>query len=483
MKVPYSQWFRRRPRLFAYLAAAAVVLAANLLAAALAEALGYNRVSMIFLAGVLVAAVLLGSGPAYLAAILGFFSYNFYLVEPRFSFGFDPEDAIILIVFLAVAMLTGGLAGRVRDQARRAQAQSRTTTILFQAGRDFAAMDDEQRIGRRLAEGLAAAAEGVAAVRLGDAILAAPADRDPAMLAAIFREGRPGWRSGPLAAEGREVGQAVWRTGEAGGREADESRLIQVLLDMGASAIARARLARAWAELQASERTESLRNALLSSISHDLRTPLASILASATSLREFGERFEPSVRDDLVLTIQEEAERLNAFVGNLLNMTRLEAGALELQATPVSVAEVFDRLERRFQGRRGARRLTFRLEEDGLMASGDPIFLEQALSNVIDNALRFSPARAEVEVTARRLDGLAMVEVADLGPGVPDEELARIFEKFYRSASTSGPLQGTGLGLSIVKGLIEAMGGVAAARRRTPEGGLVVSLMLPRGAE
>ncbi|MFZ5729326.1 MAG: sensor histidine kinase [Pseudomonadota bacterium] len=483
MQVPISHWVRQRPKLLAFLAAAAIVLLANLAAAALADALGYNRVSMIFLAGVLVAAVLLGSGPAYLAAVLGFFSYNFYLVEPRFSFGFESEDAIILAVFLAVAMLTGGLAGRVRDQARRAEAQSRTTTVLFQAGRDFAAMDDERRIGQRLAEGLAEAAEDLAAVRLGETLIPFPEAQDPELLNTVFAGGVEGWRVERLTADGRDVGLAAWRVGPAAGLGADEPRLIQVLLAMGASAIARARLARAWAEVQASERTESLRNALLSSISHDLRTPLASILASATSLREFGDRFHPDVREDLVLTIQEEAERLNAFVGNLLNMTRLEAGALELQASPVGIAEVFDRLQRRFEARRGSRRLVFRLEEDGLTASGDPILFEQALSNVIDNALRFSPEPAEVEVAGRRLDRLAIVEVADQGPGVPDDELARIFEKFYRSASTSGPQQGTGLGLSIVKGLIEAMGGVATARRRSPEGGLVVSLMLPREAE
>ena len=482
MQVPFSRWVRRQPRLFGFLAAIGIVLLANVLAAAIAEALGYNRVSMIFLAGVLVAAVLLGSGPAYLAAVLGFFSYNFYLVEPRFSFGFESEDAIILIVFLAVAMLTGGLAGRVRDQARRAEAQSQTTTILFQAGRDFAAMDDERVIGRRLAEGLSAAANAAAVVRLGEVLLPWPERQDAALLRDVFEQPGAEWRLERLIAEGREVGLAAWRVG-ATGEGADEARLVQVLLDMGASAIARARLARAWAEMQASERTESLRNALLSSISHDLRTPLASILASATSLREFGDRFDPAVREDLVLTIQEEAERLNAFVGNLLNMTRLEAGALELKATPVGIAEVFDRLQQRFEARRGSRRLTFRLEEDGLRVSGDPILFEQALSNVIDNALRFSPEGAEVEVTARRLDGLVMVEVADQGPGVPDDELARIFEKFYRSSSTSGSLQGTGLGLSIVKGLIEAMGGVADARRRDLEGGLIVSLLLPRSAE
>lgn len=484
-----SSFIRRRPRLVGYAAAILIVLLANLLALIVAEGLGYVRVSMIFLGGVLVAAVLLGSGPAYLAATLGFVSYNFYLVEPRFTFGVESEDVIILVVFLAVAMMTGGLAGRVRDDATRAQERARTSAVLFQAGRDFAGMGEETAIAERLAAGLAEAAQGPAVVLIDGQTYGARTIDLPAglgeTLAAFDAPGATSaqngdWRLRTLWAEGRRLGAAGWRSPGAAGGETDGAQLIHVLLDMGATAIARARLSRAWAEIEATDRTQSLRNALLSSISHDLRTPLASILASASSLRAFGDAFDAEVRNDLLDTIQEEAERLNAFVGNLLNMTKLEAGALAIQGAPFEMAESLDRLVGRFERRRGGRSIDLRVEGDRLVALGDPILFEQALGNVLENALRFSPEQGTVEINLRRLDDMLLVDVIDEGPGVRADELSRIFEKFYRSKSANENLQGAGLGLSIVKGLIEAMGGVATARARGERSGLVVSLMLPR---
>ncbi|MDP1618427.1 ATP-binding protein [Phenylobacterium sp.] len=479
-----SNWVRRRPRLVGYASAILVVLLANLLALIVAEGLGYVRVSMIFLGGVLVVAVLLGSGPAYLAAVLGFVSYNFYLVEPRFTFGVESEDIIILVVFLAVAMMTGGLAGRVRDDAIRAQERARTSGVLFQAGRDFAGMDEEAEIAQRLATGLAEAAQGQAVVLIDGRCFAAP-DQDPpdTLIDALAALEAPGatsakvgdWRLRNLWAEGRRLGAAAWRSDD----EPDGAQLIHVLLDMGATSVARARLSRAWAEVEATDRTQSLRNALLSSISHDLRTPLASIQASASSLRAFGDTFDAEVRNDLLDTIQEEAERLNAFVGNLLNMTKLEAGALAIQGVTFEMAESLDRLVRRFERRRGGRMIAIRVEGDRLAAWGDPILFEQALANVLENALRFSPEQGTVEVSLQRRDDMLIVEVADEGPGVRADELARIFEKFYRSPSANTNLQGAGLGLSIVKGLIEAMGGKAIARNRDDRDGLVVALILP----
>lgn len=475
-------------RLLAYLAAALLVLAANLVALLLDQQLGYARVSMIFLAAVLISAVRLGSGPAYLAAALGFVSYNFYLVEPRFTFGVESEDILVLIVFLSVAMLTGGLAGRVRDQASQSRDRAQTTAVLFQVGRDFAALGEEAQIARRLAEGLAGAATGEAVVLFDAEAYAWPdAPPSPALLDALrvcevssaHEEGPDGWRLRGLWADGRRLGAAAWRATSARSDEVDQSRLIHVLLDMGASAIARARLGRAWAEIEARSRTESLRNALLSSISHDLRTPLAAILASATSLKTFGGVFAPDVRDDLLDTITEEAERLNAFVANLLSMTRLEADALAAQSSQFDAAEALDRIHRRHLLRSADRRLALDLPESPLNGWGDPILFEQALTNVLENALRFSPEGGDVVLRGRYDRPSIVIEVSDEGPGVPDEELELIFTKFYRSPSANQNLHGAGLGLSIVKGLMEAMGGSATAQAGPGGRGLTVRLVLP----
>ncbi|MDZ4055134.1 MAG: ATP-binding protein, partial [Phenylobacterium sp.] len=292
-------------------------------------------------------------------------------------------------------------------------------------------------------------------------------------------EGPDGWRLRGLWADGRQLGAAAWRPLLDQSEEIDQFRLIHVLLDMGASAIARARLGRAWAEIEARNRTESLRNALLSSISHDLRTPLSAILASATSLKTFGGLFEPEVRDDLLDTITEEAERLNAFVANLLSMTRLEADALAVQPSPFEVAEGLDRIHRRYAPRWPDRRLTLNLPEAPLIGWGDSILFEQALTNVVENALRFSPESGEVRIAARRAGETILVQVSDQGPGAPEDELGLLFEKFYRSPSANPNLQGAGLGLSIVKGLMEAMGGEVTAQLPPDGPGLIVTLSLP----
>jgi K+-sensing histidine kinase KdpD len=478
-----------------YLAAFAVVVASTGVAEMLYRTLETTRLSMIFLAGVLMAAVWLGSGPAYFAAGLAFVVYNFYLCEPRFTLVFaGPEDVIVLTVFLIVAMLTGGLAGRVRDEARRAQARARTTAALLEASRDFASTTQEAEVRERLARRLAEAAkgdaviwDGVEAVMSDDEVAApAPLLIDALDLASRAMSHAPvtleagAWRARPLRSAEVVLGVAAWRPhGGDGPAAAEEMQLVSVLVDQGATAIMRARLTAAQAEAKASVRTEQLRNALLSSISHDLRTPLAAILASASSLREFGDRFPPEVRADLTDTIQEEAERLNLFVANLLNMTRLEGGGLAPKAAPFNVVEVVDQLMARMERRRGGRVLARDAAHGELTAMGDPVLLEQALGNVVENALRFSPDGSTVRVSLSGGD-CVRIQVADEGPGVPEAELEKIFEKFFRSASSRETTPGTGLGLSIARGLVEAIGGQVRARLRTDRSGLVVAVDLPR---
>jgi two-component system sensor histidine kinase KdpD len=466
-----------------------IVVASTGVAEMFYRLLGTTRLSMIFLAGVLIVAVRLGSGPAYFASIAAFFVYNFYLVEPRFTVTIEAEDVLLLTVFLSVAMLTGGLAGRVRDEARRAQVRARTTAALFEASREFSSSGAEDAIRERLAHHIGEAAKSPAIVWSDGRLWRAPASVPvPAGFEAAARAldaagdaaGLDGWRLRALSADGRGLGVAAWRLDGAQPMGVEEEQLVAVLVDLGAAAIARARLAIAQAEVDAMARTEQLRNALLSSLSHDLRTPLSAILASASSLDAFGEQFEPSVRKDLILTIQEEAERLNAFVGALLNMTRLESGGLKIEIAPFNVAEVVDRVVARTRPRLGRRRLERKTGRGDLMALGDPILFEQALVNVVENALRFSPEASRITVVAGRLGGTATIEVWDEGPGVACDELERIFDKFYRSPASSTKLQGTGLGLSITRGLVEAMNGAVTARRRGDgRSGLVISIVMP----
>lgn len=475
-----------------YLAVVPIVALATAVAEVFYRITGSDRLSSIFLAGVLLAAFLLGSGPAYLAAGLAFVVY-FFWVDPRFAFTFgSPEDFNILMVFLAVAVLTGLLTGRVRDEAARAKARQRVNGAMLDATREFSASSDEAYIRARLAHHMARAVRGEAVVADRDQVCRAPhAGRLPLLeqrLAAL--EAGPetaaepstyeAWSLRPLRAGGAVLGAVAWRAFDEDLSE-EELTLVEILVDTGAAAISRARLAAAKAEAEARARTEDLRNALLSSISHDLRTPLAAILASATSLQEFGGAFDGETRADLLATIREEAERLDGVVANLLGMSRLESGALTLRTTPFNVPEVVRRtLERR--RREGGRTLTAVVAPDTPEALGDPVLFEQALANVVDNALRYSPPATPVDVKVRAENDDVVVEVWDEGRGVPPADRERVFEKFYRSAFAA-QTPGTGLGLPITRGFVTAMGGAVSVHDRGDgQSGLVVRLRLQGAA-
>jgi two-component system, OmpR family, sensor histidine kinase KdpD len=469
-----------------YAVAVIVVAVATLGALLLEQVTGSNRVAGAYLVGVLVTSYLVGSGPGYLAAGVSFLIYNFYLAHSHIRLAsYTPEDFLVLLTFPTVALLMGNLTGRVREEAKRAQTRALTTAVLFEGTREFSASDDAGLIRARLADHLAAAARGQAFVLDREVLCpAGGGGPEPMVLSAaraLAAEGgdepktieAAGWRVRRLAS-GAVAG---WRAEPA--PDADEENLLQILADAGATAMARAGLTVAKADAEARARTEDLRNALLSSISHDLRTPLAAVLASASSLQEFGEQFDAKTRHDLVATIQEEAERLNAFVTNLLNMTRLEGGALEPASAVFDLSEVVDRTRKRFERLRGQRKISCTLGEGAGVAMGDPVLFEVALANVLENAVRYSPDGGVIALTSFPRDGQVVVQVTDEGPGVPEGELGKLFDKFYRGAAAKR-LPGTGLGLSIVRGVMQGMGGQASAALRTDApSGMVMSLMLP----
>lgn len=479
-----------RRRAGPYAASLAIVLVATGLAEVLFRLTGTQRLSMIFLAGVLVSAVLFGSGPAYLAAAAAFAVYNFYLVDPRFTFSMDPEDVITLAVFLIVAMLTGNLAGRIRDEAARAKARATMAQVLFGATGQFSASSDEGFIRQRLADHLAAATKGQAFVQDGQWMVSAPPDfaaiRNLGLVAEAIAGGPAGapateqrgdWAFRPLKAGEAQLGVAAWRSLDPSGLRPDERVLVELLVDAGAAALSRARLAAAKSEAETRARTEDLRNALLSSISHDMRTPLAAIMVSAGSLRRYGGGFDEATRADLAATIEEEAARLDAFVANLLSMTRLESGALAVQRIGFSVPEVVERIVARRNAVR--RNVTVAALHDLPEGAGDPLLFEQVFGNVLENALRYSDDGEAVTVSTLLEGESIVVEVADEGPGVPGPDLARIFEKFFRSSAAANQA-GTGLGLAIARGLVEAMGGSIDARNRSDaDKGLRVRISLP----
>jgi len=478
--------------LLRYAAAALIVAASTAAAEVFFRMTGSSRITSIFLASVLVSAFLLGSGPGFLAAGLSFVVY-LYLVEPPYQLSFgSPEEFNSLILYLAAAVLTCLLAGRVRDEAVAAKARALTATALLEATREFSATADEPFLRQRLADRLAAAAGGEALVRHGrDLVVSASGAVDDEVVEAASivelaaskgaRDSAPvdAWIFRPLVADDAVLGVAGWRTRRPKQLSYDERVALDVVADAGAAAIARTRMAAAKADAETRARTEDLRNALLASISHDLRTPLSAIMASASSLKRFAEEFDTATRRDLASTIEEEAIRLDAFVSNLLQMTRLQSGAVALTRLNFSLNEVIQTaIDRRAKGHEG--RISFSADAALPEAIGDPGLFEQALGNVLENALRYAAPDGAIEVRASAAEEHLVVRVEDEGPGVPTEDLERIFEKFFRSARTARG-SGTGLGLSIARGLVEAMGGTVRADNRPGRpSGLVVALTMPK---
>jgi two-component system sensor histidine kinase KdpD len=263
----------------------------------------------------------------------------------------------------------------------------------------------------------------------------------------------------------------------------DGRRLLDALADQAAIAIERITLAADIAGARMTAETERLRSALLTSISHDLRTPLASIIGALTSLRGYGASYDQAARDELMTTIQAEAERLNRFIGNLLDMTRLESGTIELKLALVDVGEIVGTALRRAHRLLADHRVAIDLAPDLPMLRLDYLLFEQALFNLLDNAAKYAPAGTPITVRARLEGGAVTLAVLDEGPGIPPAELHRIFDKFYRVQAQDRQRAGTGLGLAIGRGFVTAMGGTITAANRTDRSGAVFTITVPIGAE
>lgn len=446
-----------------YLAAAVVVLLGVAVSETLLLALQLSRVSTVMLASVVISATWLGGRAAFFAAGSAFVAQNIFLMQPAMQARMDSREQILtLAIFLLVALTTGSLAGRMRDAAKRSMALAEMNTRLFEASRRMSATDEEGELRRILLE-------EVEKLTGGPVTLAS--DQAPV-------GGDGAWRSYPMKAQAEDLGLLRWRTSASGGHENIDGTVC-VLADMCAASIARARLAGHKSKLEIAAQSERLQTALLSSISHDFRTPLSAILTSASSLRAYGEQFTPETRADLATTIQEEAQRLNRFVVNLLNMIRLDAGGFKPERVSFDVHEVLDRVVRSAQ-RSSDKTVSVDIAEAGRGALGDPVLFELAVQNVLENALRF--AARDVRIACARDGQTIAVQVSDDGPGVPAHEVSHIFDRFFSSSHQGVSVKGTGLGLSITRGLMEAMYGAADATVGPDGAGLTVSLKLPLAA-
>jgi two-component system, OmpR family, sensor histidine kinase KdpD len=511
---PHRPWQR-------YLGSVGLVAAASLLSVPVHSIVSPANLVMIYLAVVVIAAIYLGRGPAGLAAGLSVLAFDFFFVQPRLSFTVaDTEYLLTFAGLFIVGLVISTLAARSREQADAARRRETQAVALYELSRDLAGASGLEELLQVVVRHISETFGREAAVLLpvGEALQSRAVspglvleENELAVAAWAFRQVQPAGRGTdtlpaamlrymPLKTARGAVGVLGVKPLDPGSHLTPEQRrLLDVFASQAALAIERAQLAEQARQAQLSQATEELQRALLNSISHDLRTPLVSITGTLTSLEEEDASLDEETRRSLITVAREEAERLNRLVGNLLEMTRIEAGALRPAQEPCDVQEVVRAALDRLGGRLEGRPVT--VDVPAVLAPMDFVLMAQVLVNLLDNALKYSrpgtPIGVEAHVTAEPRDvggapsrdvggapsrdvsgsGTLELAVADRGEGIPPEDLERIFDKFYRVHRPES-VGGTGLGLAICKAIVEAHGGRIGARNR-PGGGAEVFLTLP----
>jgi two-component system sensor histidine kinase KdpD len=436
-----------------------------------------------FLAPVLATAALGRMGASLATSIAAFLVFNFLFTEPRWTLRVVPRDELLPLVFFLVASVVVGLLGaRLRQQVDAMRAEARRTRSLYDFTRRAVAASTDYDMGWAIVSHVCGALRTDAVLLRPDAggqlavVAGAPpvAEIEPPALAAAdwaWRNGRAaGWGTDTLPAVGwlflpRTVGERVLgvlgaaRTPDADRLPAADRRLIETLADQGALILDRGAMMAEAAEAQRYSQTEKLRTALLSSVSHDLRTPLVAIIGAVSSLQTLGDRIGPADRAELLAVIAGEAERLNRFIQNLLDMTRLGYGALRVRREWVDLADLVAAARERLARRLAATPVEIAIAPGAALVHADPTLLEQALVNLLDNAARRAPPGSPVTVAASTEPGAVSTSVSDRGSGMPPHKRERIFDMFYRIEGGDAAGAGAGLGLAIVRGFVEAMDG------------------------
>ena len=467
-------------------AALASVACAVLVGEALTTLLRLPNLSMIFLTAVLFSGVRYGTRAAVIASFASFVAYNFFFIPPLYTFSVaQPQELFALLIFLAVAVLTGSLTGRVRDQRESVISNAEIMRSLYDYSRKLSGASSADDVLWAAAAHLHATFGGRIVLLLAEGddlqIRAAwPPDAQldaAAMTAARWAQQKnepAGWGTGTLPSVEYQFRPLVAARGPIAvcGFEphlpeqpisAEDERASTAILDQTAIALDRAMLAREAVKAAAMQENEKVRDALLASLSHDLRTPLSAIAGAATSLRSLGDKMSPAERLELLGSIEEETARLSRFVANLLDMSRIEAGNLKVKRDLVDVADVVQGAAERSRKAFPKQPVRINLAPDLPFVRADDKLLEQVLFNLLDNAHKYA-GDSGATIHGRKEGDEVVLSVTDEGSGVKPADLERIFEKFYRGGRADGRRPGTGLGLSICRGLIEAMGGTIVAQ-------------------
>jgi two-component system sensor histidine kinase KdpD len=465
---------------------------------------------MLYLLVVIFAAVRYGSGPAVVASLLAFLSFDWFFVQPFHTFTVeDPGEWLALLMFLVTAGVTGQLTALLRARADEARRREHETATLAAATAAVAAQVDRDHalteVLRRLGEIVSLESAGILVTGADPPALLARygaqgEELSPVELEAVryvatngrsinwdeegghWRKALPGPEARgiylPLALEDRLLGVLHLRPRDEHSPALHERRLIQALAGQATVVLERDRLARAELQARSLQEADRLKTALLSMVSHDFRSPLTSIKASVTGLLQEGAAYDPTTQRELLRGIDQETDRLNGMVGNILALSRLEADAWRPRREPTPIAELVGTALGSFSAEEN-RRVEVRLAPDLPEAELDPVQMVQVLRNLVDNALKYSPEEQPVVLSAFHTADRLVLEVLDRGIGLPLGEEQRVFAPFYRAPHLQeSSVPGVGIGLAVCRGLVEAHQGTLTALRR-PEGGTIFRIELP----
>lgn len=485
-----------------YIAALAIVALALGLAKLLQPLVGIENVDLVFLSAVVGVAVRFGLWPSMLASLVASLSYNFFFLPPVYTFTItDPTNIAAFFFFMLIALLVSNLAARVRTQAVSAFGRVRTTESLYAFSRKLAGtakMDDvlwatayQIALMLKVRVVLLLPEQGVITVKAGYP----PEDElDSADLAAAnwaWNNDRPAGRGSDTLPGAKRlflpmrtgrgaigvIGIDDDRTGPL--LTPDQRRLLDALVDQGALAIERVQLVEDMDRAQRNIESDRLRAALLTSISHDLKTPLASVLGAASTLRDLAPKLSDAEKVDLLTTVIDESERLNRFIANLLDMTKLEAGAIVPNSALHDLGDIIGSSLRRAGKILEHHKVVLELAADPPMLELDAVLFEQVLFNLLDNAAKYAPADTSISIRATRDKQSVVLQIMDEGAGIPPDDLENVFDKFFRAQKGDHVRAGTGLGLAISRGFVEAMHGTIEATNRTDCSGAVLTIRLP----
>ncbi|MET0575596.1 MAG: sensor histidine kinase KdpD [Mesorhizobium sp.] len=474
----------------------------------LRQFLDVDNIGIVFLMGVLTSALWYGLAPAIFTSIVSALAFNFFFLPPLYTLTLgSPESVVTFVFFLIVAVIASNLTARVRGQAVAARQRARVTEDLYLFSKKLAAtatLDDvlwatafqiasmlKVRVVVLMPE------QGIITVKAGYPPEDTLGQADIAAAKWAWENDRPAGRGADtlpgakrLFLPVRTARGAIGVVGIDDDRQGplltpERRRLMDALTDQAALAIERVNLVEDLDNAKLAVEADRLRSALLTSISHDLKTPLASIMGAAGTLREFPKALDEPTKEDLLGTIQDEAERLNRFIANLLDMTRLESGAVEPNFGMLELNEIVGTALSRAKKILASHRIDVDLPKNLPLIRVDPVLFEQVLFNLFDNAGKYSEPESLIRVQAFADTGAVTLQMLDEGPGIAEEDLERVFGKFTRAQKGDSVRAGTGLGLAICRGFIEAMNGTITAGNRTDRSGAVftIRMPLPGGAE